>query len=205
MWCGRDPAEVLLVAGANFSSSIGPNSTSSRVGSPITASAHRRVEPVQELVVDRLVHDRRAERGAALPRRAEAGEQRALDGQVEVGVVGDDHRVLAAELQARRLQVPSAQLADPRADLAGPGEPDLVDRALAPAPGSRPSNVVRAVGVAPVLSTPSGQPRAPRTSSVEAPGPTRRSTRPASTRPRCRTAAPGRGTRTAPRPGSCRP
>ena len=76
------------------------------------------VEPAHELVVDGLVHDRRAERRAALAGRAEAAEQRALDREVDVGVVHHDHRVLAAELQARRLQVAAAQLADPRADRA---------------------------------------------------------------------------------------
>ena len=66
--------------------------------------AQARVELGDELVVDRLVDDRGAERRAALARRAEAAEQRALDREVDVGVVHHDHRVLAAELQARRLQ-----------------------------------------------------------------------------------------------------
>ena len=78
----------------------------------------RRRRSGEELVVDRLVDDRRAQRRAALARRAEAAEQRALDGEVEVGVGHHDHRVLAAQLQARRLEVAPAQLADPRADLA---------------------------------------------------------------------------------------
>jgi hypothetical protein len=53
-------------------------------------------EPAHELVVDGLVHDRGAERGAALARRAEAAEERPLDGQVQVGVRHHDERVLAA-------------------------------------------------------------------------------------------------------------
>ena len=69
----------------------------------------------EELVVHGVVDDRGAERRAALAGGAEAAEQRALDGEVEVGVVHDDQRVLAAELQARRLQVAPAQLADARA------------------------------------------------------------------------------------------
>ena len=82
--------------------------------------------------------DRDAERGAALARGAEAGEQRALDGEVEVGVVHHHERVLAAELEARALQVAPAELADLRADGARAGEADLVDeplleRALEPA------------------------------------------------------------------------
>ena len=88
------------------------------------------VELGHERVVDRLVDDRRAERRAALPRRAEAAEQRALDGEVDVGVVHHDHRVLAAELEARRLQVAAAQRADLGADRARAGEADLVDEPL---------------------------------------------------------------------------
>ena len=100
-----------------------------------------------ELVVDRLVDDRGAQRRAALARRAEAAEQRALDREVDVGVVHHDHRVLAAELQARRLQVAAAQRADLGADRARAREADLVDEALARAPARGPSNVVFAVGL----------------------------------------------------------
>ena len=74
--------------------------------------------------------DRGAERRAALARRAEAAEQRALDREVDVGVVHHDHRVLAAELEARRLEVAAAQLADLRADRRGAREADLVDQPL---------------------------------------------------------------------------
>ena len=82
----------------------------------------------------RLVHDRGAERRAALPGRAEAAEQRALDGQVEVGVGHHDQRVLAAQLEAGRLQVAPAQLADARADVGRAGEADLVDQPLVERP-----------------------------------------------------------------------
>ena len=88
------------------------------------------VELADVLVVDRLVDDRGAERRAALAGRAVAAEQRALDREVDVGVVHHDHRVLAAELEARRLQVAAAQLADLRADRARAGEADLVDEPL---------------------------------------------------------------------------
>ena len=104
----------------------------------------RRAQPLgqlgDELVVDRLVHDRGAQRRAALARGAEAAEQRALDREVEVGVVHDDHRVLAAELQARRLEVAAAELADLAADRARAGEADLVDQPSSSA-CSRPANV----------------------------------------------------------------
>lgn len=91
--------------------------------------AQRLVQARDELVVQVAVHDQVAQRGAALAGRAPAGEQRALHRQVQVGVGGHDHRVLAAQLQARALQVASAELADAGADRAGTGEADLVDRA----------------------------------------------------------------------------
>ena len=129
--------------------------SSARTGPPgsgrrSAASSTAAREPLHELVVDRLVDDRRAERGAALARGAEAAEQRALDGEVEVGVRHHDERVLAAQLEAGRLAVAAGELADPRADRRRPGEADLVDeplveralealegrRAVATAPGS---------------------------------------------------------------------
>ena len=96
--------------------------------------------------MDVLVGDHDAERGAALAGRAEAGEQRALGGEVEVGVGHDDQRVLATQLEAGALQVPAAQLADAGADLGGAGEPDLLhqpllQRPLEPLEGGRPVGV----------------------------------------------------------------
>ena len=113
------------------------------IGSPIGAASTARVRRAEEVVVDGLVDDRRAQRRAALARRPEAAEERALDGQVEIGVGGDDHRVLAAELQARRLQVATAERADLAPDRRGAREADLVDqalvqRALQPREGRRP-------------------------------------------------------------------
>ena len=79
----------------------------------------------------RFVHDHRAQRGAALPRGAEAGEQSALHRQVEIGTGGDHQRVLAAEFQARGLQVAAGQRADLPAHGRRAGEPNLVDQAVA--------------------------------------------------------------------------
>ena len=76
------------------------------------------------------MHDRDAERRAPLSRRPEPAEQRALDREVQVGVGHHDERVLPAELEARRLQVPAAELADPPADVGRAGEADLVDQVL---------------------------------------------------------------------------
>ena len=112
------------------------------------------VEPPHELVVDVFVHDHRAERRAALARGAEAGEQRALDRQVEVGVVHHHERVLAAELEARRLEVAAAERADLGADGGGAGEADLVDEPCSSARSS-PANVA-APSVWTRFSTPFG-------------------------------------------------
>src|SRR6266487_443161 len=51
-----------------------------------------------ELVVDGLVDDHAARGRAALARGAESRPDDAVDGQIEIGVVHDDDRVLAAEL-----------------------------------------------------------------------------------------------------------
>ena len=92
--------------------------------------ADRLVVAGHEVVVDVGVHDRDAERRAPLAGGAEPAEERTLDGEVEVGVGHHDERVLPTQLEARRLQVPAAELADPPADVGGAGEPDLVDQML---------------------------------------------------------------------------
>ena len=58
-----------------------------------------------ELVVDLLVRDHAARRGAALAGRAERRPEDPLDREVDVGVVHDDDRVLAAELEVDVLEV----------------------------------------------------------------------------------------------------
>jgi hypothetical protein len=54
--------------------------------------------------VDLLVHDEAARRGAALPGRAEATPETALDGQLELRVIHDDDHVLAAHLEVDFLE-----------------------------------------------------------------------------------------------------
>src|SRR5205085_8603714 len=69
---------------------------------PARAQAHRlrsRDELRGERVVDALLDDDAARGGAALAGGAEGRPEDAVDGQVEVGVVEDDDRVLAAELE----------------------------------------------------------------------------------------------------------
>ena len=64
--------------------------------------------------------------GAALARVAERGENRGLDGRVEIGIVADDQRVLPAELEADLRQPRARRLRDVAADRGGPGEADDV-------------------------------------------------------------------------------
>src|SRR3954469_23067209 len=64
---------------------------------------------------------------AGLAGVGEAAPDGAGDGVVEVRVGADDHRVLAAELEHRALQVACTHLADLAADVDGAGEEDLAD------------------------------------------------------------------------------
>ena len=200
VWWSRTSPSQSSKRSAKRSWIIGPYSTSSN-GSPIGDEDSRSESFVHELVVDRLVHDRRAQRRAALARGAEAAEQGALDGEVDVGVVHHDHRVLAAELQARRLQVTPAEPADLAADGRRPGEADLVDQALL----QRRLEPREGVGTRRLHDV---QHAAGHAAGVEeldpARRPARRCTPPASRRRSCRTGSPARGTRPAPRRGSCR-
>ena len=91
-------------------------------------------EPGDELVVNRFVDDHGTKRGAALACCAEAREQGAFDGEVEVSVGHDNEGVLASELQAGRLHVPAAELANPHPDLGRAGKADLVDEAIVESP-----------------------------------------------------------------------
>ena len=88
-----------------------------------------RTERGDELVVPGLVHEDGTQGSAALAGGTESGEQRALDGEVQAGRRGDHHGVLAAQFQARRLEVPAAQLADRGTHGGRSGEADLVDDA----------------------------------------------------------------------------
>src|ERR1017187_82936 len=54
---------------------------------------------LDELAIDALLHDDAAGRGATLAGGAESAPEAAFDGEVEVGVVEDDHGILAAEFE----------------------------------------------------------------------------------------------------------
>ncbi len=81
-------------------------------------------EPRGELVVDALLRDHAARGGAALAGSAERRPEDALDGEVEVGVVEHDDRVLAAELEVDVLQAVGCVLRHLDAGLARAGERD---------------------------------------------------------------------------------
>jgi hypothetical protein len=67
---------------------------------------------LEELRVHLLVHDHAAGGGATLPRRAEAAPERAIDCQVEIGVVHHEDDVLAAHLEMHFLERRRAGLVD---------------------------------------------------------------------------------------------
>ena len=79
-------------------------------------------EAAQELVVDVLVHQHLLHRHADLALVHEAAEARRGARALEVGVVADDERVLAAELDAAFLQVSAGTGGDLAADRGRAGE-----------------------------------------------------------------------------------
>ena len=79
---------------------------------------------------DLLVQDDAAGGGAALAGGAEGSPERAVEGEVEVGVVEDDHGVLAAHLERAGLEVGGGGLSDDAADFAGSGEGDGADAGM---------------------------------------------------------------------------
>ena len=84
-------------------------------------------EPSRERVVEALVHDDPARRRAALAGCAERRPDDAVDGEVEVGVVHDDDRVLAAELEVDVLETLGGRLEHLHAGLARARERDHAD------------------------------------------------------------------------------
>ena len=72
----------------------------------------RREQPLSERVVDGVEDDDAARRGAPLAGVRERRGERPLDRAVEVGVVADDERVLAAQLHAGLRQAATGRLGD---------------------------------------------------------------------------------------------
>ena len=90
----------------------GPTSVPFFRPSPSFIAARAIDQPAEELVVDARLQDQPARRRAALARRAERAPEHAVEREIEVGVVHDDHRVLAAHLERQALVHPAAGLAD---------------------------------------------------------------------------------------------
>ena len=102
----------------------GPTSVSSSQPDAEPKPLGRARRAATQLVVDRLVRDHAARRGAALAGGSERRPDDALDGQVEIRIVHDDDRVLAAELEVDVLEAVGAGLRDRDACLARAGERD---------------------------------------------------------------------------------
>ena len=74
-------------------------------------------EPVQKPLVDSALHVSPVGRDAGLARVAEFGDDRALHGLVEIGVVEDQERSVAAQLQREFCDLPGGAGNQPLADL----------------------------------------------------------------------------------------
>jgi hypothetical protein len=106
------------------------------VGVPISSGAnHYRLrpgdQPVDELIVQLPGHQCASAGFAYLSGVDEAAVQHPVDGKVEVGVVQDDRRALAAEFERDLLDVPGGQPHDLATHRGGPGERDLADVGMA--------------------------------------------------------------------------
>ena len=99
--------------------------THQRVRRERIADAHLRVrvhQPPLELGGARLVHDQAARRRAALPRRADGAEQHGRHDEVEVGVRGDDERVVARAFEQHAAEAAGHARGDVAADGRRAGE-----------------------------------------------------------------------------------
>ena len=127
----------------------------SLITGPISPRAsHAAREPVAERLVDLVEDDDAARRRAALPGVGERGGDRPLDGAVEVGVVADDERVLAARAPSRSSRAAGPR--PPRSTRPVAAEPVKLTRSTR---GSSTSGTP-ASGPSPwtTLSTPGGRP-----------------------------------------------
>ena len=109
------------------------------------ANAHllvRAHQPIDQLARDRLLHDDAPRRGAALAGGADRAEQDRARREIEVGVLGDDDRVVAAELEDRPAEAFGHRRRNVLADLRRARErderqPAIAEHALADgAPGT---------------------------------------------------------------------
>src|SRR5580658_558987 len=84
-------------------------------------------EPFSELGGDALLKKDAAGCGATLAGGSKCAPERAVEGEVEVGVVEDDLRVLATHLKRDLLEGGGGALGDERTDFTGTGEADGAD------------------------------------------------------------------------------
>src|SRR5579859_8237553 len=130
----------------------GPGRTSSRLSSTVVGSAdvdrlvqriadpqfaHARADLVEERAFDRFL-DEQARAGAAHLALVEPDRvDESLDGAVEIGVVEDHERRLAAELERQPLPRAGGRPANDAADLGRAGERELVDTRVGDDRGAR--------------------------------------------------------------------
>ena len=125
----RPMAAYAAMRSTALSLMTGPTSVVSSRPSPSTQASPPRLRSVSTKVscTDRCTIDP-AGRGAALAARPEGGPDDAVQGQVQVGVLPDDDRVLAAQLQADALERLGRAAADLDPGLGVAGEADDLAR-----------------------------------------------------------------------------
>ena len=102
----------------------GPTAVSGSDGFPHFRLRDARLEAIDELVVDRGVHDEPVDRHADLPLMEKLAEDGTADGEIEVGVREHHARAVAAELEQHALEdrTLGGEIHDPAADLRRSGE-----------------------------------------------------------------------------------
>ena len=105
----------------------GPTWTDSSRPLPIFRAFARATNFVGEFRGDSLLKKDAAGGGAALACGSEGSPERAVEGELEVGVVEDDLRVLAAHFEGDGLEGGGGTLGNVRAHFAGAGEADGAD------------------------------------------------------------------------------
>ena len=86
-------------------------------------------EKLHEAIVDRVLDVHALERLAGLPCREHGRAQHDVRGELEVGRLGDDHRVLATELEERRNEMFGGGPRDEPSGLDAAGEANDIDEA----------------------------------------------------------------------------
>ena len=109
------------------SATTGPTAVAGSLGSPTGIAPTPAASASTSLLVARARRQDAGLRRAGLPVVQQPRHDDVLQLRLEVDVVEDDRRGLAAELERHPLDLRAAQLADARARRGRPGEADLVD------------------------------------------------------------------------------